>query len=167
MEKKNWNWQGPCKFGQIWKQTSTGNPILATSQRMLTHTAFALTTTLLLSQPMYFLTCTFPILSPSHWAGVSEQLGGVKQVPQLTSHRHSYFCNLTSCPSWKMTLKYSTETVEVKTSYTWLHKVKTSLKLGRVLSCLINLPLNFLGGLLRSPASGCTTHRSSTRLQRN
>lgn len=35
------------------------------------------------------------------------------------------------------------------------------------MSCLLNLPLNFLGGLLRSPASGCTTHRSSTRLQRN
>lgn len=28
------------------------------------------------------------------------------------------------------------------------------------------LPLNFLGGLLRSPVSGCTTQRSSTRLQR-
>lgn len=37
----------------------------------------------------------------------------------------------------------------------------------KVRSCLTNLPLNFLGGLLRSPASGCTTHRSSTRLQRN
>lgn len=34
--------------------------------------------------------------------------------------------------------------------------------------CLTNKnisPLNFLGGLLRSPASGCTTHRSSTRLE--
>jgi hypothetical protein len=28
------------------------------------------------------------------------------------------------------------------------------------------LPLNFLGGLLRSPASGCTTQRSSTKLQK-
>lgn len=27
-------------------------------------------------------------------------------------------------------------------------------------------PLNFLGGLLRSPASGCTTHLSSTSLKR-
>lgn len=26
-------------------------------------------------------------------------------------------------------------------------------------------PLNFLGGLLRSPVSGCTTHRSSTSLK--
>lgn len=28
----------------------------------------------------------------------------------------------------------------------------------------LSLPRNFLGGLLRSPVSGCTTHRSSTRL---
>lgn len=44
---------------------------------------------------------------------------------------------------------------------------KESFLSRRVRSCLTNLPLNFLGGLLRSPASGCTTHRSSTRLQRN
>lgn len=30
---------------------------------------------------------------------------------------------------------------------------------------LLNLPLNFFGGLFRSPASGCTTHLSSTKLK--
>lgn len=29
-----------------------------------------------------------------------------------------------------------------------------------------DLPLNFLGGFVRSPASGCTTHLSSTNLQK-
>jgi len=28
----------------------------------------------------------------------------------------------------------------------------------------ITIPLNFLGGFWRFPASGCTTHRSSTSL---
>lgn len=30
----------------------------------------------------------------------------------------------------------------------------------------LNLPRNFFGGLLRSPADGCTTHRSSMRLKK-
>lgn len=29
-----------------------------------------------------------------------------------------------------------------------------------------SLPRNFFGGLLRSPADGCTTHRSSMRLKK-
>lgn len=93
-------------------------------------------------------------------------LGEAQVKPPHSTHTFS----LLSCHSRKkVTLKYATEQHGELSEIVTHHCTKPRIipKQNEVRSCLTNLPRNFLGGLLRSPASGCTTHRSSTRLQRN
>ncbi len=51
--------------------------------------------------------------------------------------------------------KVSTSSIEISKTFPYTTKERH-----------VALPRNFLGGLFRSPDSGCTTQRSSTRLQR-